>query len=272
MTTLVMATEGPCAGHFCDNCAICRKGRCCRRDNPDYRLPTIGEWDGPIYGEIGVLAEDGDKVECHCCGERFVSLPSHIVWKHDLNSDEYRAIFGLNRHRALLGKAARERRSQWAASRTEFNAAMLEKAREILETVTPEQKSEWHDRPFRPEGRAAISAGRGGQKFYECVICGKMTQHLWAPKMKTCGPECAATLRSQLAKAHGLGKTHRPPQARIGMDGAREIRRRHDAGESKRALAREFGVNKSTISQLIQGITWKEEDIGKMPIVSEEAA
>ena len=25
-------------------------------------------WDGPYFGQFGVLADDGDKVQCHVCG------------------------------------------------------------------------------------------------------------------------------------------------------------------------------------------------------------
>jgi len=70
MTNLIMATEGPCQGHLCDNCSICRRGRCCRRDRPDYHLPEEGGWEGEIHGEMGVLTADDEKVQCHICGRR----------------------------------------------------------------------------------------------------------------------------------------------------------------------------------------------------------
>jgi hypothetical protein len=37
---------------------------------PFDQLPKLGDWDGPIHGQLGVLATDGDKVECHVCGRR----------------------------------------------------------------------------------------------------------------------------------------------------------------------------------------------------------
>jgi hypothetical protein len=36
------------------------------------RLPQEGEWDGPIYGQIGLLAVDPleQSLQCHACGRR----------------------------------------------------------------------------------------------------------------------------------------------------------------------------------------------------------
>ena len=39
-----------------------------RTTDADYRLPTLGEWDGPIYGELGVLEEGPDGLVCHIGG------------------------------------------------------------------------------------------------------------------------------------------------------------------------------------------------------------
>jgi hypothetical protein len=42
-------------------------------------LPGLGEWDGPIYGELGVLNVDEDgRPGCHACGRRFRFLGRHI--------------------------------------------------------------------------------------------------------------------------------------------------------------------------------------------------
>jgi hypothetical protein len=49
--------------------------------------------------------------------------------------------------------------------------------------------------------------------------------------------------------------------AKIGMDAAREIRRRVLKGEAKRAIAREFGVYPSTIRQICQFKTWVNHKI-----------
>lgn len=98
-------TAGPCAGHACDHCSVCRRGRCCRRDRPDYHLPALGDWQEPITGQLGVLASDGEKVQCHICGRWYRYLANHARLAHDLYADEYKALFGLNVTTGLVGPA-----------------------------------------------------------------------------------------------------------------------------------------------------------------------
>src|SRR5579871_3294368 len=88
-----------CVDHRCDHCAACRGGSCCRRDRPDWRLPELGSWSGPMFGQLGVLAQHGDLVECHICGQAFRMLASHVWRRHDVWADEYRAYFGLSAKR-----------------------------------------------------------------------------------------------------------------------------------------------------------------------------
>jgi hypothetical protein len=106
---LEVATEGCCKGHKCDNCKTCQRGRCCRRDNPHYQLPKLGEWGGPIYGELGVLIDDGEKCECHICGGWFLSVGKHARTAHDVLAREYKALFGLRSRRGILADAQRAR-------------------------------------------------------------------------------------------------------------------------------------------------------------------
>lgn len=138
-----------CRGHPCDNCATCRRGRCCRRDNPNYRLPELGAWEGPIYGELGVLNDDGTMQECHCCGEWFVALGVHAYHMHDLTAREYRAIFGLRATRKLAGEELRRKQSRVNGRR--LVAAQPE--RSALLDLTPEQRSFQARQPRRLESR-----------------------------------------------------------------------------------------------------------------------
>ena len=105
--SLKLASAGPCEGHACDNCPMCRRGTCCRRDNPSYKLPVVGEWSGALHGKLGKLECDGTRVQCHCCGEYFLALGHHILSAHNLLACEYKALFGLKR-RGLLGPAVRK--------------------------------------------------------------------------------------------------------------------------------------------------------------------
>lgn len=146
---LEIATDGCCKGHPCDNCKTCQSGRCCRRDNPDYKLPELGEWDGPIYGELGVLNDDGEKVECHCCGEWFVGLALHVWQIHDLTAREYKSIFGLRLTYSLLSPVVHERRAQQLVGSV---AALMRENRETnrispVVALTTEQRSHLMSKP-----------------------------------------------------------------------------------------------------------------------------
>jgi hypothetical protein len=80
-----------CTDHPCDNCTVCRRGLCCRADNPT-RPARLAGWDDPIYGELGVLESDGDRVCCHACGGWYV-LGSHAFAAHGLTAEIYKIVF-----------------------------------------------------------------------------------------------------------------------------------------------------------------------------------
>ena len=82
--------------------------------NPAENLPALGDWSGPIYGELGVLESDGERVRCHICGRMYLFLGNHVVRAHSVSADEYRAIFGLNRGTGLAGPAYQAQARQWA--------------------------------------------------------------------------------------------------------------------------------------------------------------
>lgn len=150
MTTLTIPDKGCCKGHPCDNCKTCQSGRCCRKDNPDYKLPELGEWDGPIYGKLGVMNDDGEKVECHCCGAWVRGLAPHAWLAHNLLASEYRSIFGLGRRTALVSACVSEKlRSMADVSRLpKLSGAVL---------LTSEQKSALGSRPRRLQVEQSIA-------------------------------------------------------------------------------------------------------------------
>lgn len=45
-------------------------------------------WGGPYFGQFGVLADDGDRVQCHVCGDMFDLLGAHANHKHGLAGTE----------------------------------------------------------------------------------------------------------------------------------------------------------------------------------------
>jgi hypothetical protein len=143
---LAVAIEGCCKGHLCDNCKTCQSGRCCRRDNPDYKLPGLGEWDGPIYGELGVLNDDGERVECHFCGTWHIRVALHAWKAHDITTDEYKAIIGLRRR---VGLYAPKKRESWSRSHRDdlVRASRINQA--LVASATPEQRSAWGSKKKR---------------------------------------------------------------------------------------------------------------------------
>ena len=94
-----------CVGHDCDGCRTCRLGRCCKRDLPNYHMPDLGSWDGPVWGTLGVLVDDGEHVQCHACGDWFMALPVHVWAAHGIWAAEYKAYFGLNISQGLTSGA-----------------------------------------------------------------------------------------------------------------------------------------------------------------------
>lgn len=202
------AHEGdPCRGHPCDGCRTCRSGRCCRRDNVNYRLPTLGEWDGPIYGELGVFRTDGDKAECHVCGQWFGHLGGHVARAHDLTADEYRAIFGLRAKTKLIGPSLREKRLQ--------NQSHLERVRPTrssLLDLTPEQRSQTARMPRRLESRLdpkTVEAQRRGREQGGRTRRARYASGVWRPRVPP--PEHMRMMRERaVARMTELGRFWTP--------------------------------------------------------------
>ena len=82
-----------------------------RRRIPLDQLPELGQWDGPIHGELGVLAVDldGSRVQCHACAGWYRSLAAHAWLAHHLSAEEYRAVFGLAARHGLVSPALADR-------------------------------------------------------------------------------------------------------------------------------------------------------------------
>ena len=74
---------------------------------PPDQLPRLGDWDGPIFGQLGVLATDGTRVECHLCGLWFKLLASHVRQAHGFSGAAYRSLVGLKTRTALAGPSLR---------------------------------------------------------------------------------------------------------------------------------------------------------------------
>ena len=55
-----------------------------------------------MYGKLGVLETDGERVQCHICGRWYRHLGSHAWHSHGMTADEYREEYGLNRGQILV--------------------------------------------------------------------------------------------------------------------------------------------------------------------------
>lgn len=145
-----------CAGHPCDGCRTCGRGRCCRKDNPVYRLPDPGSWSESIYGAPGELTEIGGGMQCHICGDLFDNLGSHADLAHDVTPHEYRAYFGLKRTAPLRSEALLRKHADAYRAQVRRDPDLPERALAGLlafqEAWTPEQRSEtFAGRKERPQ-------------------------------------------------------------------------------------------------------------------------
>lgn len=192
--------DRPCSGHPCDACRTCGLGRCCRRDNPSYRLPEVGTWQ-PVIGEIGVLATDGDKAECHICGRYFGRLGFHAVMAHDVTADEYRALFGLRRTTGLAGP-------RYAAKMAVLGKAHAGRLREMgaaaMSEMTTEQRSYWAQRkPTVQEARDRATRMReASARSMVCTVCGKawVAYGYEQAERSTCGDQKCISVRIAAAQ------------------------------------------------------------------------
>jgi len=81
---------------------------------------NIGKYIPPFekvkkgFGYMGVVVEDckSGKLQCHICGNWYGVFNSHLSKKHNMNSNEYREMFGLSRSTALKSKKVRLRQSE----------------------------------------------------------------------------------------------------------------------------------------------------------------
>lgn len=200
------------------------------------QLPELGEWDGPIYGELGVLAVevDGDRVQCHACGVWFRFLANHVWRTHLLTADEYRAVFGLAAGHGLVSPTLAEKLRRQALRTLR---PYYERAAELAHSLTFEQRSafmrgrklrletrldprwqaarralgerqserlrDWYQ-ALDPAARAAHLARLGVPRPRTpatCVVCGaRFYSASHGPRAKTCGPDCARIHRARLGR------------------------------------------------------------------------
>jgi hypothetical protein len=68
-----------------------------------------------LFGQLGRLDTNGDRLTCHLCGGGYRSLGQHAVRAHGLSADAYRATFGLRQSTGLVAPSLRELKRELAA-------------------------------------------------------------------------------------------------------------------------------------------------------------
>jgi hypothetical protein len=141
--------------------------------------PTPEDWDGPVHGELGVLATDGTRVQCHVCAAWFVQLGHHVVRTHGLPADAHKAYFGLRASTGLVGPLIREAQQRLKAERD--LAPHRDEGPKALRRLTSEQRAQnarGRRLPVESRRDPAIQAQwrRAGQRIHEKYLAGS-----WSP-------------------------------------------------------------------------------------------
>jgi hypothetical protein len=110
-----------------------------------------------MFGEIGVLASDGNRVQCHLCGNFFHALNQHVMKKHKMACEDYRTAFGLNAAQPLASPSFSETQRAGQTARlakywSSDNAKHFSRATQEI-------------RPFTPQGRKNMLAARRNPKW-----------------------------------------------------------------------------------------------------------
>jgi len=112
-----------------------------------------------VFGEIGVLADDGERVQCHVCGKWYRCLGSHIVKTHGMSCDDYKVQFGLCKRVGLASESLR------AVIREQHGERMTDIARERgwprVRAMTKQQRQDISTGAVRREStRLALKRAR----------------------------------------------------------------------------------------------------------------
>lgn len=167
-------------------------------------MPEVGEWDGPVFGELGVLTHDdeGIRIQCHACGRWYKLLGTHLVKMHGIDSDEYRAYFGLNMGTRLAGNALRQ------FQREHLSWGVKEQQQRVREMPRPEllRRLRIGHRKGSRDRLERIRKARATRLEVQCAVCARTfdTCKSYAEKhrIRTCSRECAAVYRKRINADH----------------------------------------------------------------------
>jgi len=223
---------------------------------PDQEPPRHGHlWSLPdgtgLHVPPGHLVHDQDtgRVCCHLCGRWFVSLGSHVRG-HGYSADDYRAMAGLLRGRALVApqlSAAIGQRQSRAYRRSpqvrERLAANQERARNgELAQLARSANAAGNDRLERSRGRAEqLAAGRATrsrQRHEQLASRLSASAASVLSDLLRAGYSGGASL-DDLARATGLGRSRLRQEMTFAGITVRPAGRNTSAGKRSRARAAE---------------------------------
>lgn len=142
-----------------------------------------------MYGEIGVVRFEDDRMQCHICGRWYKNVGQHSWQSHELNSDEYREAFGLNHQQALVSPELSERLRQNMKQRYIDHPEQLEEFLESTKAVPVEAKRRAASFDRRPQLRREYEANRVS---FVCKQCGKRIKAEDSSRRSFCSRTCAA--------------------------------------------------------------------------------
>ena len=103
-----------------------------------------------VYGEIGVLDDDGQSVVCHVCGKAYAGLAYHVWQTHGMSADDYRKEFGLMQKTSLICTELAEEHRKHTSHLRAYDAEHAQRMREW----DTELRRQWGcGREIRPEQR-----------------------------------------------------------------------------------------------------------------------
>jgi hypothetical protein len=192
-------------------------------------------WDGPIFGQLGVLQTDGERAECHVCGGWYKLLGSHVFQAHGFYARTYRHLFSLRQRTGLAGEELRAQQRR----RSGHLASYRETTRQFLLALSPQERSAnarqrivaleslrdpanqarwrqniagalarqrvlWRDPAYHDRVARHVSESRGGRVVVACPICKRLfelTRSQARVARRSCGrPSCKHDLRQQIAR------------------------------------------------------------------------
>lgn len=136
---------------------------------------------------LGFLASDGERLQCHECGEWYINLATHVRGAHDLDAVDYRAAWGLSPHVRMIGDR----------HRTTARAQALQRVAAV-------------DGPFR--GFAPVSVDSRSMPEFE-----EKARVLWTERLAAAGWQ---SWQDAMAWADEQGASWRMIGERIGVSGA----------------------------------------------------